>query len=211
MTRISRTRKQRRPPHRRSARPSLRFSPTAWAKLLFLRDYGETEVGGFGIADAADPLRLDDFQLIGQTASWSQVAFDDDAVADFFDRQVDEGRQPEQFARVWIHTHPGDSPRPSSTDEETFQRVFGGADWAVMFILASGGASYARLRFNSGPGGSLEPRVEVDYSRPFSATDHEAWELEYSNHVHPQPDGRLATISGVELADWWEVGEFPEL
>ena len=33
-----------------TATPVLRFSPTAWAKLLFLRDYGETEVGGFGIA-----------------------------------------------------------------------------------------------------------------------------------------------------------------
>ena len=28
----------------------LRFSPTAWAKLLYLRDFGRTEVGGFGIA-----------------------------------------------------------------------------------------------------------------------------------------------------------------
>ena len=28
--------------------PVLRFSPTAWAKLLFLRDAGDTEIGGFG-------------------------------------------------------------------------------------------------------------------------------------------------------------------
>ena len=36
-------------------RPILRFSPTAWAKLLFLRDYGPTEVGGFGIAQPKIP------------------------------------------------------------------------------------------------------------------------------------------------------------
>ena len=36
--------------------PSLRFTPTAWAKLLFLRDYGETEVGAFGIAAIDDLL-----------------------------------------------------------------------------------------------------------------------------------------------------------
>ena len=40
-----------------SVTPSLRFTPTAWAKLLFLRDYGDTEVGGFGIA-ASDDLLL---------------------------------------------------------------------------------------------------------------------------------------------------------
>ncbi len=34
---------------RRQRRPRLRFSPTAWAKLLFVRDRGPTEVGGFGI------------------------------------------------------------------------------------------------------------------------------------------------------------------
>ena len=37
--------------------PRLRFRPTAWAKLLFLRDAGPTEVGGFGIS-APDDLLL---------------------------------------------------------------------------------------------------------------------------------------------------------
>jgi hypothetical protein len=36
------------------SRTRLRFSPTAWGKLLYLRDRGGTEVGGFGIAPAAD-------------------------------------------------------------------------------------------------------------------------------------------------------------
>ena len=30
----------------------LRLSPTAWAKLLYLRDAGDSEVGGFGISAA---------------------------------------------------------------------------------------------------------------------------------------------------------------
>ena len=62
------------------------------------------------------------------------------------------GLPPERFARIWVHTHPGKSPHPSITDEETFQRCFGNSDWAVMFILARGGQSYARLRLNAGPG-----------------------------------------------------------
>jgi len=107
------------------------------------------------------------------------VAFDDQAVADYFDDQIDIGRTPEQFARIWIHTHPGDSPEPSSTDEETFARVFGRSDWSVMFILAQGGQTYARLQFPAGPGGSLELPVGIDWHRPFAASDWSFWADEY--------------------------------
>ena len=48
-----------------------------------------------------------------------------------------------------------------------------------MFILARGGQSYARLRFNVGPGGDLDLPVSVDYSRPFTGSDHAAWKAEY--------------------------------
>lgn len=78
----------------------MRFSPTAWAKLLYLRDYGDTEVGGFGIAATDDLLFVEDLQLVNQVCSWAHVAFDDDSVADFFDSQVDAERRPEQFARI---------------------------------------------------------------------------------------------------------------
>ena len=123
----------------------LRFSPTAWAKLLFLRDAGDTEIGGFGIARSDDLLFVEDVQLVQQTCTWISADFDDQSVADFFDDQVDDGRQPEEFARLFMHTHPGNSPQPSATDEATFARVFGRTDWAVMFILARGGQCYARL------------------------------------------------------------------
>ena len=56
---------------------------------------GDTEVGGFGIAATDDLLLIEDIQLVGQTCSWAHVAFDDVAVADFFDQQVDAGRRPE--------------------------------------------------------------------------------------------------------------------
>ncbi|MCE9557043.1 MAG: hypothetical protein K8T91_27160, partial [Planctomycetes bacterium] len=54
---------------------------------------------------------------------------------------------------------------PSSTDEETFRRVFGPCDWSVMAIVARGGESYARLRFNAGPGGQVPIAMEVDWER----------------------------------------------
>ena len=74
-----------------TAAPTLRFSPTAWAKLLFLRDAGDTEVGGFGISAADDLLFIEDVQLVRQVCTMASVAFDDASVADFFDRQVDAG------------------------------------------------------------------------------------------------------------------------
>ncbi len=116
------------------------------------------------------------------------MAFEDESVADFFDSQVDRGLKPEQFARIWVHTHPGDSPQPSMTDEDTFARVFGRSDWALMFILARGGQTYARLRFNVGPGGELEIPVDVDFDQPFGGSDHAAWEQEYVANVQaPTP------------------------
>ncbi|MCH7725067.1 MAG: hypothetical protein IH991_01100 [Planctomycetes bacterium] len=153
---------------------------------MFLRDYGETEVGGFGIAASDDLLLVEDVQLVKQTCSWAHVAFDDESVADFFDTQVDYDRKPEQFGRLWLHTHPGDCPQPSLTDEETFERVFGRSDWAVMFIVAREGQTYARLRFNVGPGGAIEIPVEVDYSLLFSGSDQDAWEQEYLANVRQE-------------------------
>ncbi|MBN2579370.1 MAG: hypothetical protein JXB10_10295 [Pirellulales bacterium] len=164
----------------------MRFSPAAWAKLLFLRDLGETEVGGFGVTAAEDLLFVEDVVLVKQICTPLSVVFDDVAVADFFDQQVDRGLKPQQFARIWVHTHPGDCPQPSDTDEETFGRVFGATDWALMFILAQNGQSYARLRFNAGPGGEMPIPVAVDYRRPFPASDHDAWRAEYSANVQEE-------------------------
>jgi hypothetical protein len=173
-------------------------------------------VGGFGITDSDDLLFVEDVQLVKQTCSWAHVAFDDESVADLFDRQIDNGRRPEQFARLWLHTHPGECPRPSLTDEETFTRVFGRAEWAMMFILACEGQSYAWLRFNVGPGAELQLPVEIDYSRPFDGCDIEAWEAEYFTNVQPQQpvrkpntltdldaDSVTALPSPVDPADDW--------
>jgi hypothetical protein len=176
------------PAYRRDSResPILRFTPTAWAKLLYLRDLGDMEVGGFGISAADDLLCVEDVQLVKQLCTGASVIFDDQAVADFFDQQVDMGRTPSQFGRLWVHTHPGDSPVPSMTDEDTFARVFGRTNWALLFILARGGQTYARLRFHVGPGGDVDLPVMVDYRRPYAASDHAAWKNEYAANVRPE-------------------------
>ena len=154
-------------------------------------------------------MLIEDLCLIKQSCDTASVVFDDAAVADYFDEQVDLGRSPEQFARVWVHTHPGTSPQPSSTDEETFARVFGSCGWAVMLILARGGKSYARLQVDSGVRLTAEIEVVVDYEQPFSGSNHEEWQAEYDNLVEParpqpaeaatsEPDARL-------LLDEWSA------
>ncbi len=167
----------------KNQRPMLRFSPTAWAKLLFCRDMTETEVGGFGITQADDLLFVTDFALVKQKVTAVSVSFDDESVADFFEDQVAAGRRPEQFARIWLHTHPGNSPEPSMTDKATFTRVFGKCDWSVMCIVAQDGSSFARLRFNVGPGGETKIPVCLDYSCEFDAANFELWKQQYIANV----------------------------
>jgi proteasome lid subunit RPN8/RPN11 len=184
--------------------PSLRFTAYSFAKLLFLRDVGSTEIGGFGISAPDDLLLVEDIRLVRQQCSSVHVAFDDASVADFFDEQVDAGRQPQEFARIWVHTHPGNSAQPSSVDEETFSRVFGSANWALMFILARGGQTYARLRFSAGPTGELLLPVDVDYRQPFAASDADAWLEEYEACVRippPRPVKRLKDRGKSDIFD----------
>lgn len=175
----------------------MRFSPTAWAKLLFLRDAGETEIGAFGISAPDDLLFVEDVQLVPQTCTSVTVEFDDAAVATFFDEQVDRGRRPESFARLWLHTHPANSAEPSGTDESTFARVFGRSEWAVMFILASGEQTSARLRLNVGPGADVQLPVEVEFSGAFAGTDFEAWREQYERCVRvPMAEPAASSMAG---------------
>ena len=136
---------------RPSEPPRLRFSPLAWLKLQMFLHAGETEVGGFGISRENDLLHVEDFVTVRQQTSAASVEFDDGAVADYFDACVDQRLKPQQFGRIWLHTHPGSSPQPSGTDEQTFERVFGRCDWSIMFIIGRTGRTYGRAHFSGRP------------------------------------------------------------
>ncbi len=181
----------------KNPKPILRFSPTAWAKLLLCRDMTDNEVGGFGITKVDDLLFVTDFVLVKQKVTSFSVSFVDDSVADMFEDQVAAGKKPQQFARIWLHTHPGNSPQPSMTDEATFRRVFGTCDWSVMFILAQDSSSYARMHFKTGPGGDIELPVYVDYSHEFEASNFEEWAQQYNTNVTEE----TFTLSAKEPAE----------
>jgi proteasome lid subunit RPN8/RPN11 len=184
-TRLKTTRKQQRRRQRRSRgeRPTIRFTPYAWSKLLFLRDCGDTEVGGFGIHATNDLLLVEDVRLVTQQCTTASVQFTDAAVQEVLDEQSGVVRTANNIGRIWIHTHPGDCARPSDADEETFARCCSAVDWAVMFIIASCGDTYARLQFNIGPRCSRRLRVDVDYTEEFQQTDFAGWKLEYDARV----------------------------
>ena len=193
-------------------RPRLTFEPRAWLKWLFLAHAGPTEVAAFGLSAEGDPLRVEDLLVVKQSASAATVAFDDAAVAELFDGMTDAGVPPHRFARIWLHTHPGASVTPSSVDEETFLRVFGRCDWAVMGILGKTGLVSARLRFAAGPGGALEIPAELDWSLwPDYATsrhlsdDTDLWLTEYAQlveHVRPRADALARADSFPEGPEW---------
>lgn len=161
--------------------PELYFTPYSWAKLNFMRDAGKTEVGGFGVCPTI-PTVIEDLYMPTQECSVAFCEFDDLGIREMY-KELDgeKGYHPLNFSRIWIHTHPGSSPEPSGQDEETFRERFSDSDWAIMFILARGGESYARLKLNSK---SLQPiemkmKVFVDWGRSFPAADHENWKREY--------------------------------
>jgi proteasome lid subunit RPN8/RPN11 len=199
------------------------FSPLAWLKLQLFLHAGDTEVGGFGLSSEDDLLYVQDFITVEQLTSSVTVEFADTAVADYFDRCVDAGIQPARFARIWMHTHPGASPDPSSVDEETFARVFGSCDWGLMFIIGRTGRTYARLTFNTGPGGSIQLPVEVDWAAwPNVLIEEqdrlpelfEQWMQEFTQNIHPYQPRKVTSSdnlapSGINLDHWWS--EFNEL
>src|SRR5260221_9488414 len=76
----------------------LRLTPYAWGKLLFLRDLGPTEIGGFGFSAPYDLLLIQDISLVKQKCTSVSVKFDDQAVAAHFDDYVDLRQKPERFA-----------------------------------------------------------------------------------------------------------------
>ena len=187
------------------------FSPLAWLKLQWFCHAGPTEVGGFGISAEHDLLYVENLVTVKQYATPVTIRFGDQAVADLFDQLVDRGLPVRRFARLWVHTHPGDSAQPSATDEETFARTFGSCDWAVMFIVSRTGQTYARLSFFAGPGGQLLLPAAVQWSDWPALSKEPAhldqrlaeWRQEYEANIDVIPEPVSAVMEAPEQ-DWCE-------
>jgi hypothetical protein len=77
-----------------------------------------------------------------------------------------------------------------------------------MFIVARSGDTYARLRFNTGPGGEIELSTTIDYEAEFLASDRGAWEQEFSKSVHDTStvSSNLIESDSFGYRDPWDEG-----
>lgn len=183
---------------------ALRFTRCAWGKLVYVNELSTTEISGFCIANANDLLLVEDIAFLQQVNTGASTLLDDEAVANHFDDQVDAGRKPAQFARIWLHTHPGAKfvnktgrnrritninddllvPSPSWIDENTISRVFGNCDWAVMFIYGGGSTGYARLSLKKPMDGQiiLPVKIQKKGKNP-TKKDFIKWKQEFEKNI----------------------------
>lgn len=172
-------------PIQRPSYAAVRFTAYSWAKFNYLRDLDDAEVSCFGITDEDDTLLVRDLWVPKQSVSVATVDIDDEGFAEAVER-MGRNAPPHTFTRIWLHTHPGDSAMPSSTDRKTQTTTFSTMDWHVMGILAQGGQTHAEMSW-WGPHGksrltSIIP-FEIDWHEPFPAADPDHWSAEYAENV----------------------------
>jgi proteasome lid subunit RPN8/RPN11 len=127
----------------------LLFSTYAWAKLHTMLHYDGNEIGGFAITHKEHPFFVLDILIPEQKVSIASVDFDDDDRAVCAAKMYKDGLAAEQFDRIWIHTHPGNSPRPSGLDNETFDKVFDRQTHCCMFIIAMDSSCSCKVKVNT--------------------------------------------------------------
>lgn len=160
---------------------TLTFHPLAWIHYQWFCHRGPTEVAAFAVtSDPLRPLYITHMCFLKQTAYTAFVELDDAAVHDHLNDWLDRDLQPYQINRIWCHTHPGVSPHPSAQDWDTFSRLCGQMDWAVMMILAKGGACHCTLRTAS--------KVTTTTTGPFNTTSTTTERVTSDKNLHVAVD-----------------------
>ena len=183
---------------------TLRFTAYSWAKFHYLRDLDDAEVFCFAITDPSDPFLVKDLWVPKQEVTSTTVELDDE---DLSIRLEEMGQHAplSTFTRIWLHTHPGSSAKPSSTDLETQNRVFGNIEWSIMAILAKQGEFYCDLQW-WGPNSNNKVRVQipwqVDWHAPFEGADPDRWSAEYLENVT-----RKKYTSSKSSKSFWPINE----
>ena len=183
----------------KSSGPVMVWDMLPYTKLLFMRDIGRSEVGGYAVTAKNDPLHVIDFFLVDQDSNAAFCKFSDIGVSDF-NMDMAMGLKGyadytgDNYLAIWVHTHPGDSAHPSGTDFNTFSSPsFTGRAWAVMFILSRGGQVSSRLRCNSSPIPDMPATPVIDLDSWMPARDflklgelHGQWTKEYESLVRTE-------------------------
>ena len=157
----------------------------------------DTEVAFMGIADdPKEPFHITRLYMPEQNNSTAYVEMEEDSIsAHMLELFQKDGIQPNQCARVWIHTHPSSDTTPSGTDETTFKEFLQG-DWCIMLIVGTTGKTTCRIKYkwDSPFGGGVadeEMDVVLDWENDFPATDMDEW----IDTMHKVTNQRIITIS----------------
>ena len=159
------------------------FTPYAWAKLVHMRDKIACEVSGMGITPKL-PNLVEDVYFPKQEVQSAYVDIDEDGFAEMVDELASKGLRPDQFMRIWIHTHPsGMGPNPSGRDNQCMDEAFSSPDWAIMMIVAKDGKTFAQMRVNKPFRIESLLDVMIDYKAEFPGSNITAWDAEYNKNV----------------------------
>ena len=173
----------------------LRFSGLAYARINAFAGLADGEVSMFGISKRDNPLYVEDIKLIKHKASAAEVDLDDDGIADYLEDNLDEGIEPCECFRIWIHTHPGFGTNPSGCDRDTFVRVWGDSDWAVMAIFDPKENTWSVHLATNTPFG----RTITDYCRVVYETQLTYSELTWKDEFDKFVDQKEAFSYGTSL------------
>ena len=183
------------------------LSADVYRKMRFLTCQSGTEVGGWGIADdPLDPLSIKRFVLTKQVASVASIDFDDEGTCAFRAKCREEGLIASQYTKAKMHTHPGNSAAPSSTDWDDFYKVqmesliveykmlvkMGDSSlqppWQVMVIVAKDGAMSAHIAtFIPEINCIISDKIDIEAAKPQESTIEKEWLEEYKVEVSAPP------------------------
>lgn len=117
---------------------------------------------------------------------------------DHIARMFQERKLPPQNSfRVWLHTHPGNSPSPSSTDREEFNKLLAmGQPWLVMLIIAQDLSIHGEVGFKVGDEYLRgDASLQVDWSLiSDEPIDVDALEKEYDEMVSTKTFSYTPTV-----------------
>ena len=128
------------------------FSEYAFSKLTWFRENCNEnnvsdkniknpsflEVSLMGVSESDKDINyITDFVCVPQEVCGGLTEPTDEGMAEYLEGMLlDKEISILRCGRFWAHTHPGSSPTPSSTDEDTFKKWFEHSDIGVMYILA---------------------------------------------------------------------------
>lgn len=97
------------------------------------------EIGGFGYVERISDreFRLTKLVLLKRKTSAVSVEPAPEAYAEYVTQEIPEGKEKEEIGKIrfYWHSHPGMSPYPSLTDEESIKNLSAGRGWIIWMII----------------------------------------------------------------------------